>query len=109
MAAKIRKFSRLRFGTLLNVDGFEFWEVLDLPSIPEQPDDLTHRIGQNDRIDLLAAQFYKDARLWWVIAVANGMEILPTDFDLGQVIRIPSPRFVRQVLFKRARVRDRTG
>jgi len=52
----------------------------------------------------LAYRLYKDARLWWVIAVANGMEDIPTDFNEGEVIRLPSPRYVLQVLFNTANI-----
>lgn len=104
MAVPVRRFSRLRFGELITVDGVEFWDVLDLPSIPEQPDDLQYQVMKSDRIDLLANRFYQDSRLWWVIAVANGMEILPSDMNEGDQIRIPSPRYVKQELYKRARV-----
>jgi len=38
----------------------------------------------------------------WVIAVANDMEILPTDLNAGDTIRVPSPRYVLTQLFKRA-------
>jgi len=104
MAVKVRRFSRLRFGELITVDGVEFWDVLDLPTIPEQPDDLQYQVRKPDRIDLLAQRFYKDVRLWWVIAVANDMEIIPTDLNEGDEIRIPSPRYVKQELFKKASV-----
>lgn len=104
MPVAVQQFSRLRFGTLQLVDGVEFWDVLDLPEIPEQPDDLVHQVVGPDRIDLLAWKYYKDARAWWVIAVANGLEELPTDMHVGDFLRIPSPRYVQQVLFKKAAV-----
>jgi nucleoid-associated protein YgaU len=102
MTVKVKQFSRLRFGDLVLLDGIEFWDLLDLPEITPQPDDLTHTITGFDRIDLLAHRFYKDSKLWWVIAVANDMEVLPTAFNVGDTIRIPAPRFVTQVLFKDA-------
>jgi len=107
MPISVQKGSRLRFGEVVVVDGVEFWEVLDIPDIPPQRDDLIHRVEGPDRIDLLAYRFYQDARLWWVIAVANGMEELPTALNVGDEIRIPSPRYVLQVLFKKASVQRR--
>jgi|WetSurMetagenome_2_1015567.scaffolds.fasta_scaffold53084_2 hypothetical protein len=104
MTVRVPRFSRLRFGELVSVDGVEFWDVLDLPEIPEQPDDQLYTVLGTDRIDLLAYRLYKDARLWWVIAVANGMEDIPTDFNEGEVIRLPSPRYVLQVLFNTANI-----
>jgi len=104
VTVQVQRGSRLRFGKLTTVDGVEFWEVLDIPGIPTQRDDLIHRVMGPDRMDLLAHRFYRDARLWWVIAVANDMEELPTALNVGDDIRIPSPRYVTQVLFKKATV-----
>jgi hypothetical protein len=107
MAVAVQQFSRLRFGQLTEVDGVEFWDVLDLPEIPEQRDDLVHQVVGPDRIDLLAHRYYGDSRAWWVIAVANGLEELPTELNVGEFLRIPSPRYVQQVLFKKASVQQR--
>lgn len=107
MPVQVKRASRLRFGKLEVVDGVEFWDVLDLPDIQTQQDDLVHRIEGPDRIDILAHRYYKDARLWWVIAVANGLEELPTEWNVGDEIRIPSPRYVSQVLFNKAQVQGR--
>ena len=104
MSVQVSIRSRLRFADLLLADGVEFWEVLNLPEIPEQDDDITHQVqgGLQERLDRLATRFYGDPNLWWVIAVRNGMEIVPTDFSEGDIIIIPSPRFVTQELFTRA-------
>jgi len=107
MAVRVQKGSRLRFGELVTLDGVEFWDILDIPEIPAQRDDLVHRVEGPDRIDLISDWYYQDARLWWVIAVANGMEELPTELNVGDEIRIPSPRYVSQVLFKKASVQRR--
>lgn len=104
MAVTVQRASRLRFGELVTIDGVEFWDVLDLPSIPAQRDDLIYKVVGPDRIDLIAYRFYNDARLWWVIAVANGMEEIPTELHVGDDILIPSPRYVSQVLFKKASI-----
>lgn len=102
MTVRLTQTSALRFTDLLKVDGVEFWDVLDLPEIPVQRDDVVHRVSQVDRIDILANRYYKNPGLWWVIAVANDMEILPTHLNTGDTIRIPSPRYVRENLFEAA-------
>lgn len=107
MAVQVQRGSRLRFGQVLTIQGIEFWDVLDIPEVLEQRDDLVHRVEGPDRIDLLAYRYYNDARLWWVIAVANGMEELPTELNVGDDIRIPSPRYIHQVFFKKASVQGR--
>lgn len=73
--------------------------MLVLDNIPELADDVRYQVIQGDRMDILAYRFYEDAALWWVIAVGNGMELIPTDLNEGEIIRIPSPRFVQQELF----------
>jgi len=103
MSVRISKNSRLQFADLLVVDGFEFWNIVEFPSIVPQGDDIRYQIKDTDRIDLLAYTYYGDPILWWVIAVANDMEIIPTDFKVGDQITIPSPRYVRTQLFNQAR------
>lgn len=102
MSVLVARASPLRFTDLLQTDGVTFWDVLDLPDIPIQSDDISYTTISTDRIDNLAARFYGDSVLWWVIALANGMELLPTDLHAGQALRIPSPRYVQQTLFKKA-------
>lgn len=100
MSVPIGKRSRLNFADLL-VDGeVEFWDMLVLPDLPEQSDDIRYQVMGGDRIDALANKFYGSPTLWWVIAAANELEILPTALSVGDVIRVPSPRFVNQELFK---------
>lgn len=107
MSIRVQEGSRLRFGEVVQFDGVEFWDVLDLPEIPEQRDDLVHRVVGPDRMDLLAYRYYRDARLWWVVALANGIEEVPTQLNVGDELRIPAPRYVHQVLFKKASVQRR--
>lgn len=102
MARKVVQNSRLRFADFVLVDGTEFFDVLDLPEIPEQPDDITYRVKDGERFDLLAQRFYGDPVLWWVIAAANNIELPPFGFHIGATLRIPSPIFVTQRLFKGA-------
>lgn len=101
----ITPYSRLRFASPGVIDGIEFWDLLDLPDLPEQADDLSYQVQGGDRIDRLATKFYGDPELWWVIAAANGLEILPTELNEGEFIRIPASRFVTQQLFRSAKGR----
>ena len=95
MAVRINPSSRLLFGELLSIDDVEFWDVVDLPEFVEQSGDLLHEVSGNDRIDLLAHRYYQNPVFWWVIAVANNMEIIPIDLREGDIIRIPDPEFVK--------------
>lgn len=105
MSVQVGRYSRLRFGDLGIIDGVEFWDVLDLPDLPDQVDDLSYQVQGGDRIDQLATRFYGDPVLWWVIAAANDFELLPTALNEGDIIRIPAPRFVLQELFNDAKGR----
>jgi len=99
----IKRWSRLQFGNYVTVDGFEFWDLLELPEIPEQPDDTVYTVQGPDRIDSIATKFYGDPVLWWVIAVANDLEFLPTDLNIGDTLRIPAPRYIQQQFFQQAK------
>lgn len=99
MAVSVQNYSRLRFADLKLIDGVEFWDLLEYTQILPQNDDIFYTVTGNDRIDLLANSFYGDSILWWVIAVANNLELLPTELQEGQTLRIPAPRYVLQSLF----------
>jgi hypothetical protein len=45
---------------------------------------------EDDRLDTLAFQFYKDASLWWVIAVYNNMTNVDLKLEPGLQLRIPN-------------------
>jgi hypothetical protein len=49
-----------------------------------------HQWDATDRLDLLAAQYYGDARLWWHIADGNPEVLEWVSLTPGQIIRIPS-------------------
>lgn len=48
----------------------------------------SHIVIENDRLDVLAATFYGDSELWWLIAEANP-ELFDFDPAPGTVLRIP--------------------
>lgn len=93
----IQQYSRLRFSNLVESDGYTYWDLFFPPTISVQTDDIQYTVDSSDRPDLLAYRFYGDPVLWWVIAVANDMDILPTDLKPGAIIRIPSPGTIRQL------------
>jgi len=101
MSIRISNNSRLRFGNLLSGNGVTFWDLLEVPPIPVQGDDQQYTVIMGDRVDTLAYNFYGDPTLWWVIALANDLEMLPTELNIGQVLRIPSPTYVLQDMFQK--------
>lgn len=104
MSVDVPPRSRLRFTELLTVNGVEFWDLVDFPTVPEQPDDLQYQVVANDRLDTLADQFYGSSIFWWIIAVANGMDLIEVELNIGAVLRVPSPRYVRESLFAKTKV-----
>jgi nucleoid-associated protein YgaU len=102
MAVRIARNSRLRFASLAIVDDVEFFDLVALPDIPVQTGDINYVVTNGDRIDLLAYRFYGDPVLWWVIAAANGMQLLPCDLNPQAVIRVPSPSWVLSSLIAKA-------
>lgn len=104
MAEKLEKNSHLRFADLFNVDGVVFWDTPEFPDIVPQHDDSLHYVAIEEvgRLDLIAYDAYGDSELWWVIALANNMDH-PAQFGMGDVLMIPSPRYVNDELlnFKR--------
>jgi len=60
------------------------------PSVVLASNDYYIDVSINDRLDLLAQDFYGDSKLWWVIAMANdlpGDSLFP---PVGFQIRVPS-------------------
>ena len=69
-----------------------------IPPMPISTSDTYIVVTTPERLDKLANTFYGDARLWWIIAAANGLGkgtiIVPSDSRL----RIPSAANVQQVI-----------
>lgn len=59
------------------------------PTVPPSPDDYYIISGVGDRFDTLALRFYKDSKLWWIIASANSITNASLVLPPGQQIRIP--------------------
>jgi len=97
----VSRQSRLRFKDLITVKGHTFWELDNLPTVPTSPADIYYRTNIDDRLDQLAFLYYGDPNLWWVIAVANDIDLVPTQLTPNTVLRIPSPNYVATTLFSK--------
>ncbi len=107
MGIKVRDTSRLRFARLVTLDGIEHWEHPEYPEIGAAPDDIIYTVDLNDRIDLIAERFYSSPDLWWIIALANELRLLPNDLNGREKLRIPSGRRVfTEILRKPSRGRE---
>lgn len=76
--------------TKINVTGSTYYQTNVYPTI--QPTDTDYYVitTVDDRLDLIALDFYQDSSLWWVIASANalpGDSIYP---PIGIQLRIPT-------------------
>ncbi len=54
---------------------------------------------EDDRLDTLAFEFYKDASLWWVIALYNNMTDIDLKLEPGLQLRIPNRASIVTNLF----------
>ena len=75
-----------------------YYKPLKYPTIPLNSDDLYIRTSVDDRLDLLAHQFYKDTRLWWIIMNANVGVIRRDSFSLKSNLLIRIPRDIEKII-----------
>jgi len=69
-----------------------YYRNVKYPSIPLAKEDIYITATANQRMDLIAKQFYNDVELWWVINIANP-NLVPRDsiyIPIGAQIRIPA-------------------
>lgn len=112
----IRKNSWLNFADLLEIRAqqgtsgvanepfqtFSFWSTPDFPDVVPQTNDQFITIDDQylGRLDLIAFDAYGDPDLWWVIALANNYQLIPTDMIMNSKIRIPNKSYVDSLLGK---------
>lgn len=76
--------------TKLNLTGSLYYQTNVYPEVQPTNNDYYVITTVDDRLDLLAFDFYQDSSLWWVIASANalpGDSIYP---PVGIQLRIPT-------------------
>lgn len=101
--AIIAKTSFLNFANIYQyTDGTVFFDTPDFPDFPTNDKDKYITIDESyvGRLDLVAFDKYKDPELWWVLALVNNLDQVPTQVTLGLVLRVPSPASVRSYLAK---------
>lgn len=69
------------------------------PNIPFSDRDVYVRTTSNDRLDLLAHQFYRSVKYWWIIAHANNLGKGSIAIPEGTQLRIPADPVRIQRLF----------
>lgn len=105
MAIKISKTSWLAIAPLLSSNGFTFWDTPNFPDIVPQAGDRFLDVDSKylGRLDLVAFDMYGDVDYWWAIALANGLDQIPTDMRMGMRLRIPQKSYIDALLAKGAK------
>jgi LysM repeat protein len=75
-----------------------YFKPLVYPNIPLSIDDFYVTTTVGDRLDLLANQFYKDVRLWWIISAANRDIIRRDSYAVKPGIEIRIPGNINHIL-----------
>ena len=72
----------------------KFYKYIKYPEVPLSFDDIYIITKSEDRLDLLANQFYGDTSLWWIISIANPGLVKRDSFFVpgGVQLRIPANR-----------------
>lgn len=67
----------------------KYFESTIYPKIKPNNNDVYIISEQGDRLDILAKNYYGDAKLWWIIAVANNINDAVFYITPGTQLRIP--------------------
>jgi hypothetical protein len=78
-----------RVNTKINTFGLIYHSNL-MPYFEASDSDILIITEEDDRLDILAFQFYKDASLWWVIALYNNLTDIDLKLEPGLQLRIPN-------------------
>jgi len=98
----LRPNSRARMSKFHWLSDYEWFGMPDYPDFPPAEDDEYIEMRFDTKIDNLAQEKYGDPQLFWVILIANDIDLWPSDVPIGAVLRIPSSNRVGSIL-KRAR------
>jgi len=66
----------------------ESWKVQGIPLSNDDDSYFTVTLETENRLDLIAYNYYGSARYWWIVALANNI-IDPFDVPVGKRLRIP--------------------
>lgn len=80
-----------RLSRLLDDEGNQYLETADRIEFPKRSDDSYHIVlaKDEDRLDLIAYQYYGNPLLYWIIAAASDIDD-PLNVPAGTTLRIPS-------------------
>lgn len=77
--------------TILKTDeGRRYYNSIIYPQVTPKDNDIYVITTVGDRLDILANQYYKDPRLWWIILSANNLRKDSLYIAPGTQLRIPT-------------------
>jgi hypothetical protein len=88
------------FCPFYKIDGIEFFDTPEFPVIDGEFNTITIDQRYMGRLDLLSFDFYQNANLWWVVALYNELQFIPSDMKLGMTLKIPTQSVVSNFLDK---------
>lgn len=75
-----------------------FLDIIQNYKFRPSKEDLLVEFRDGDRLDILAKNFYGDETLEWVILQANPQYNSPLDIKSGDVLNVPLPEKVRDII-----------
>lgn len=77
------------------------FDLTEMPDIPGSDQDIRHVFRAAERIDTIANAYYGSPKYWWVIALANGIDLPSAELVPGAVLTIPAPATVQSLIGRR--------
>lgn len=96
----LRPNCRALFSTHFFKGDYEWFGFPEYPSFPMADDDVSVEVKMNTSLDNLSQEYYDTPELWFVIALANNIDIPYLDMYPGQILRIPTKTRVTSILKK---------
>lgn len=78
---------------LTDIDSGEtFLSTREIVDIPVNANDKYHTVESHEttRLDLIAAKYYRNPLMWWIIAQANNIYDPFEEIEAGTLLRIPA-------------------
>jgi hypothetical protein len=77
---------------------FEWFGIPGYPEFLPADDDVLVEVKLTTSLDNLSQEYYDTPELWFVIALANNIDLPPLEMFPGQVLRIPTKTRVTSIL-----------
>jgi len=75
--------------TIKTDTGKQIYSQVYYPSIGDKEDDIYIITSYNDRLDLIAYDFWGDTSFWWLVAMVNNLECDSFYPPIGTQLKIP--------------------